>query len=258
MPIVTGTLSPVRQPDRIEFDPKTGRQTWAVYTSADTSAISTARETYEANGQKCRSYGDGALFTVEVLLNPDDAVTDALQDSWAIISNELQRGDRQSPAWFSLAAEGTNSRAQINEADELKLKPSESLTSGLALQLYRRIYYGNDSYSISQYVLRHTTIASPVYDDNVSDANVESLYTTAQLLDEIQDAGLWKNPCPGRLVAKIESIPVPSDSTADDASDYLWSWRKLPSNEEQQPDGNIAITTEYWLGHWPIIHYATL
>lgn len=101
--IITGTLAPVRQPDRIEYSPLNGRQTWAVYQSADSALITTAREGYETSGQTCRSYGDGAIFTVEVLQEGAESETYALQDSWEIVANELQRGDFQSDMFYALS-----------------------------------------------------------------------------------------------------------------------------------------------------------
>ena len=252
--VITGTLAPVRQPDRIEYSPLNGRQTWAVYQSADSALITTAREGYETSGQTCRSYGDGAIFTVEVLQEAADSDTYALQDSWEIVANELQRGDFQSNMFYALSV--ANQDAVIAEV-KANTPPEDSAFAANTQQyfLVKRAYFGSDSFSTSQYVLRHTTIASPSYNSNVSDENVESLYSFAGLIDEITDGGLWVNPCPGRLVAKIESIPTPADVNADDANFYYWSWRKLPSTETQQPDGNIQIQTEYWLGMWPTPHY---
>lgn len=253
--VINGTLGPIRQPDRVEFTPQNGRQTWAVYQSADSALITSAREGYETSGQTCRSYGDGAVFTVEVLQGNEDSENTALQDTWAVVANELQRGDKQSAAWLALPV--ADQQDIVTQFDAGK-KPSETgyAVDSLKHFFFKRMFYNSDSFSTSQYVLRHTTIASPDYAANASDESVESLYTTAQLISEITNSGLWVNPCPGRLVSKIESIPVPADVNADDANFYVWSWRKLPSTEETQPDGNISINTEYWLGMWPSPHYA--
>lgn len=255
--IITGTLGPIRQPDRIEFSPRSGRQTWAVYNSADPTQINSLRLSFEEDGKTCRSYGDGAINTCEVLIGGDDGENNALQDSWAIVANELQRGDRQSNAWLSLPQAD---REEIDAKLAENIAPSATgfSTSSLKHFFYKRLYYNADSFSLSQYVLKHTTIASPNYGANVSDASVETIYTFNQLISEITSASLWVTPCPGRLVAKIETIPTPDDVDADDSEFYLWGWRKLPSTEEQQPDGNIQIQTEYWLGLWPTPHYRTI
>ena len=77
-----------------------------------------------------------------------------------------------------------------------------------------------------------------------------TIYTTAQLLNEVTNPNLWSFPLPGRLQTKLQNIPAPAG-----VANFLWGWRKLPSTEITVPGNFIEITTEYWLEHWSTFYY---
>ncbi|MGN6552317.1 MAG: hypothetical protein ACTHLW_01090 [Verrucomicrobiota bacterium] len=130
-------------------------------------------------------------------------------------------------------------------------------TSAKAKQLSREIKKGQDAYASPQYVLRHTTNCSANSTNNISDINVDRLYTTSQLISEASDATLWIQPIPTRLKNKILTIPTQSAAPTE-SSYYLWSWRKLPSTETLTANNRIEINTEYVLDLWSTLRYYTV
>src|SRR5690606_6075756 len=107
-------------------------------------------------------------------------------------------------------------------------------------------------YASYNYVLRHTTNVSNRWNVNIADINVNRLYTTAQLLSEAQNAGLWNYPLPPRLAYKINAIAVPTVQ-----SGYLWSWLKSASSEASAANNRVNIVTEYALDQWSTDLYQT-
>jgi hypothetical protein len=149
---------------------------------------------------------------------------------------------------------------EFNASPELVLQygsatwPTSSTSAGeAALALYDRVSKGSVSYTYSSYVLRHTTNVSNRWARNVSDVNVDCIYTTAQLLSEAENGNLWVYPLPGRLAYKILSLDAPP---ARDR--YLWGWLKSGSAESTAANNRVNIVTEYELGQWSTDEYSTV
>jgi len=129
---------------------------------------------------------------------------------------------------------------------ELVIDPS-IVGSDLAYlkNVYNLVLRGSDVYPYSQYVLRHTTNVGNGYNSNIADVNVDCVYTSSQLLSEVQNAGLWIFPLPGELQYFIQHIPAPAAQ-----SGYLWGWLKRSATRTTAPFNRVDLTTEYWLEQW--------
>lgn len=127
----------------------------------------------------------------------------------------------------------------------------EATTIAKFYTLYLR---GSDQYENdmdgSGYVLKHTTNVSNRWQTNIADNNVGQIYSTAELLSEVQDSSLWTNPIPPRLAFKIANFPPPVPQP-----DYFWGWRKSRSNEGTAANNRVGIGTNYTLALWSSVEY---
>lgn len=110
---------------------------------------------------------------------------------------------------------------------------------------------GANTFVRGKYVLRHTTNVPSDYGANVSDWNIEKIYSIAQLLSEAESSSLWILPLPGYLAYKIANYPAPPSLP----SSYQWGALKLRSNASTAAYGRIEISTEYLIDAWPIHTY---
>lgn len=177
-------------------------------------------------------------------------------DNWQLVGNEITEDIRWHPNVAVLPETGENSIKKVYDTLDAYQRREEAFTNPLtpgstAMTLFNLLKRGTTSYVIGQYVLRHTTNVGNGYSANISDSNVERVYTTAQLVAEISNANLWRFPCPGRLVYKIQNI-TPQFTTNDE---LLWGWRKLPSTETTAANNRVDISTEYVLYGWAKLLY---
>lgn len=138
--------------------------------------------------------------------------------------------------------------ADIEDLDPVDAADEDTLFA--FLDLHRN---SEDTFRKSSYVLRHTTNAPNRWGRNVSDLNVDAVYTTAQMLSEVQNANSWYFPLPGRLAYKIQTLEVP-----DTRANRLVGWLKSGSPESTASNQRINIQTEYEYGQWSTLIYGTV
>jgi hypothetical protein len=245
--IITGTRAPVRQRDRITYDPKNGIERQIVWQCPDPNGLYSIAASFEKLGYKY-TFEPGLNGTIVASApSADDGQDETVTDTWEITANELQKDIREH--WkFRQLSDSVQSSINANIKESAELSTISPPLTGNAVSFYKLMKSGTTHYAVSQFVLKHTTNVSDRYQTNVSDKNVEKLYTFDQLIAEASDASLWVNPIPGRLKAKLLSIKANYTPTAVDG--YSWGWRKLASTERSNAKGRIDIQTEYWLEQW--------
>lgn len=253
-PIITGTLQPVKQPTEYNYDPTRGLWLTERWESAGDNLRGIASQ-YQALRVGYQLIATAAKSTlVATSSNAESGQPEATTDTWQILGNELQKDAWQHPTLFAYAnAAGTAAAAQSIKTAIASHSTQPAGLDATGQAIYALLDSGATHYSLGQYVLRHTTNVSNGYATNVSDFNVEKIYTTAKLLIEAQDGSLWYFPLPGRLAAKINNIAAPAVKAG-----YLWGWRKLPSTETTAANNRIDITTEYWLEQWSTLLYGVV
>lgn len=124
---------------------------------------------------------------------------------------------------------------------------------------YNKCLNGQTHYQDSTYSLRHTTNTPAYWSANVSDVNTNCIYTTAQLLSEVQNSAFWFLPLPGRLAFKISAASaafissLPASALARNG--YLVGWLKSPFGEASVGRNKIEIQGSYVLDQWPLDTY---
>jgi len=251
-PTINGTKLPIEQQTDISYDPQRGTSIRTRYESAGDNLVATAEAL--AAGQIAYEL-TRSKFKSSLIASQTDNATG---DSWEIQANEIQKDVYEH--WRCLAIEenwpGTLMRIRRDieylargEAVGSPAPEAAAMAAG-GTALMSLLTRGTTHYSISQYVLKHTTSVANTYDVNISDVNVECIYTTSQLLYECTLRRSWVFPLPRRLVFKIQRLPAPVARAG-----YLWGWRKLPSTESNAARNRINITTEYWLEQWSTFLY---
>ncbi len=104
--------------------------------------------------------------------------------------------------------------------------------------------YENDADGTG-YVLRHGTNVSNQYQSNIADFGTGQIYTTAQLLSEVSNSGLWINPLSERLQYKIAHLVSPPPLNF-----FTIGWKKSRSNENYSANNRNEIVTLYKYGQW--------
>lgn len=256
-PIVyRGTLVPQEQSYEYDYDPSTGgKQTYEFDSFSEANAVALANANIAARiPTKYRLVHGAATVIVS-----DSNFTGI--DTWQILANETSKSRWDAPAMLRILKYGNGTdfygdQIQIlKDAVDNKTKWSElvnsidaSITGSDLVYLsnvYNLILRGSEAYPYSQYVLRHTTNVGNGYSSNIADSNVDCVYTVAQLLSEVQNAGFWIFPLPGELQYFIQHIPSPSFQ-----SGYLWGWLKRSATRCTSANNRIDLTTEYWLEQW--------
>lgn len=251
--IINGTLQAVRQPVKISYDPQRGYQITIPWESAGNNLNGLAttyqnqRVAYELEANDRKSSLTATASGGQL------GIPDLTTDTWQILGNEIQKSLLEQPdvvAGLDQATRDEIEKAILEGTAEADLSPA---LNAFASKVFDRLRRGNTHYALGQYVLRHTTNVSNQYNVNVSDFNIERIYTTSQLIAETTNSNSWIFPLPGRMVNKLSNIAAPTAKIG-----YLWGWRKLPSTEMTTSGNRIEITTEYWLEQWDItIAYRT-
>jgi len=113
---------------------------------------------------------------------------------------------------------------------------------------------GRTNFAHGKYVLKHTTIAPQTYASNVTDFNVEKIYSIPQLLSEAENSTLWILPLPGYLAYKILAYPVPVNMPPL----YQWGALKMRGNAVVAAKGRIEISQEYLIDAVAVPTYGTI
>jgi len=132
-------------------------------------------------------------------------------------------------------------------------------TANYITRQYQRCLWGQTHYQDATYAVRHTTNAPSYWSANVADNNVNCIYTTAQLLSELQSSSLWYFPLPGRLAYKINAVYTNFinnlPSSAASRSGYQVGWLKSPFGESSVGRTRMEIQGGYVLDQWPLDLY---
>lgn len=113
--------------------------------------------------------------------------------------------------------------------------------------------YRNDANG-EGYVLRHTTNVSSQSQENIADFSVGQIYSTAELLTEVQDIGLWANPLPEVLAYEIMNLEQPLDR----GPNWGTGWIKGRSTKTTSAWNRVDIVQEYTFGQFELDLYEPL
>jgi hypothetical protein len=258
---------PVRQPDRLAWDPVRGPTRFAVWKCINQAQVDTLAAQAVLLQMPYNTNSTGTTVTLEIEIvggSLDPTQAGAPVDRWEMPCNELQKSGWAHKKTLIIGSDPSvisdrhvqDGKALRECLDDMRAMTPNPLAGWSPTQYanhaacYGLCSSGSTHFYLGQYVLRHTTNVSAAYSTNVSDQNVEQIYTTQQLLAEVTNPLYWVISLPPRLVYKIQNIPAPPAQAG-----YLWSWRKLPSSESSTAGGRIEIVTEYWLEQWSTYYY---
>lgn len=257
---IRGSLLPFLQRETWDFDPTRGYLHYQDWKGASQAQMLLLQQDYVRQGIACRlvyEQGDSATLAI------DDSTYAYTIDSWEIVGNEESRDALAHPNLVNaIIASGDDpnhvialmrSNLQNDEDPNVVFEPGGDLfgTTAEVEFFYNLQIKGSTEYRRQQYVLRHKTNVPCRYTVNIADFGIDQIYTTAQLLTEVQNVALWVFPLPSRMAYKIANIPIPTPQ-----SRYLWGWLKSASTETTAAHNRVDITTEYTLEQWSTDYYA--
>jgi hypothetical protein len=260
-PIINGTLLPQLQEITYDFGPATGYLVRSQYEGASQTAMLALQQDEVRGGVACAlTYHRGG----KVSLGVNDSTLQYAIDVWEIVDNKENPSGFAHPSVLSILNAYDNPTAIIAALkDILATNADYDATTNAALLALSDDDFntlgdfevlaqqGQGEYRKQQYVLRHTTNVSNRWAVNVADFGIDEIYSTAQLLSEVQNTSLWILPLPGRLVFKLNAIPVPPA-----VAGYERGWLKDGSTETSAANNRVNIVTEYSLDQWPFTYYA--
>jgi hypothetical protein len=258
--IIKGSNFPQPQSFKYKFDPQRGYIGEYVYEGASQTAMLALQQDFVRASIECELeyIHDKAILTVSDSTNANPI------DSWQMPVDEASRDGFSHPNVTTVATDAQIAllRAQLeipaNATVAFNSDPTLIPLIGTAVQnIYDLAFRGSPEYRKGYYVLRHATNVANTWQTNIADFGVDQIYSTAALLSEVSNNGLWVFPCPGRLQYKIANIPVEVPGSQDAfAEQYFWGWLKSISQEETEANNRIAIVTTYTLALWSTAYYA--
>ena len=274
--VYRGTKLPKEQVEEYHFDQQRGYFHRYHYAGMGKDQMLSLQADYIRTGVSCVAIFDNrtGIATLEV----EDTTPQGegligngfTLDTWTLNGNDERLDTFNHPAMLSALTDGQS--FDLLSYSEENVKPEIIFGDGGSNQGYtgftvfrntavERIYslhargvseFENDALG-EGYVLEHSTNAPNRWGANISDFGVGLIYTTAQLLSEVSNSGLWINPLPGRLAYKLGVIPVPAFQ-----ANRIWGWKKSRSTESTTANNRIDIRQTYTLGQWSTDLYGTL
>jgi hypothetical protein len=266
-PEINGSLLPFLQSETDRFDPARGFIYTAIFRGLSDKQIQDLQSDYVRGGVACSVTTSHGVSVLEV----EDSTQQYTLDTWQLDGNEERIDGFSHPTLISIfgtdtgVGGGADNFASLRTDLENQVRPSDLIQtlvsdgfSEESASTVARFYslnqrgspeFENDAFG-GGYVLKHITNAPNRWNSNIADFGVGMIYSTAQLLSEIRDSGLWILPCPARLVYKIAHIPAPAPQ-----ANYFWGWRKSRSSESNSANNRIDIMQRYTLELWSLDYY---
>lgn len=252
---INGTLRPVRSSVDISYDPTRGRITAEEWTSAGANLFGMAAEC-ERNRIAYTLKSNPVKSTISITSTAAlGGITSLVVDTWQLVSNELQNDIKQHEEFRALTtiekAAIFNALSDIQAGDAtVTVEAFTAAFGAIPGAFLGHLVSGTTHYAVNQYVLRHTTNVSNVYEGLDTDDGSGQIYTNDQLFLEIQSAG-WTFPCPSRITRKITGITTGQVAHTG----YQWGWLKKGCTETTSANNRVDISSEYWLAEWSMLLY---
>ncbi len=238
---------------KTSFDPTRGITTTEVWKMAGGDGLTGLAAKYRALGYQFELDSNPHISTLTVTSpTPQGGEPDVQTDQWQMMCNEIniELYEYAFSLGLSITELATVKRGVADNAEGSTVDTT-SWTANM-VQLFKMKIKGVDFVHAGEHVLRHSTNVSANYTNNVSDNNINCIYTNSQLKNEITNGNYWTYPAPARIWTIVMNRP----SGDTNGGDLRWGWRKLPSNETTAPNNRIEITTEYWFAGYPYFLYA--
>ena len=177
-------------------------------------------------------------------------------DVWQIAQSDENKSNLENPNNVSALLDQHDKRklrqalsSQESNWDTVYSRLHDTANEAALERLYTRMLNGATQYVMSRYILKHTTNA-PIYHAgiNISDINVDRIYTFDQVLDETQSGSYWLLPLPPAFATTLGHVNT--YLTPYDASYYQRGALKRGANRVTNANQRQDITTEYWFGQW--------
>lgn len=284
-PTIKGSLAPFLQNEGYRYSPTNGYIYFADYKGADRALMTAYQQDWVRAGVACTLvFHQGGTATLEV----EDSTQIYTLDIWEIRGDEGNRDIFSHPFITSLLPPPNgDDQVGIIRAGIQNIQSStpSSLNNAIAaifsgntafnsvsagnkiiLQRFVGLFLrGTTDFRRGVYVLSHKTnvpnIWNPAISYNISDQNVNTIYSPAELLTEVTNSTFWFPVLPTRLQTKL--ITVSAQLAAEFGgslsggnqgiglpANYQIGWLKGSSTETTTSLNRISIDTSYILEVW--------
>lgn len=259
-PIVAGYLSPLAQKAEYDYDPTRGYIIRWHYEGVSQEDMLSLQQQYVQNGIACTIVFEKGRAYLECV----DSTQVYTFDSWSLggedeavdvlLNSQVAYDLNSSNIDYStgIAALQTHIQNQDSQADAFQDTILIPMIGTLTYYLYPYIIAGLTEFKNSAdndmgYVLRHKTNISNRSTVNISDFGVGMIYSTAQLLSEVTNDGLWNNPLSVSDAYRIANI-MPPALPESIAPDWIIGWFKGRSQKDPAANNRIEVVQDYTFG----------
>ncbi len=254
--IINGTTFPIRQELAYDYDPQNGFVFKQRFAGAGLPEMISLSNQFAAAGVRYELNYTGGVAHLHV----EDSSAQVPIDTWTVAQNEISKSALDNP--LIKAACFPDDLITIAKMQTGEIGYDEALaaliddTDNVTRRLIDAIKLGSTDFAMSGTALRHTTNVGNRFAANVSDFNMDAIYTTSLMLSETTDPASWIYPLPGRLVYKMQTIANDFITRYGTHTGYLWGWLKRGSTEGSTANNRVNITTEYWFDEWSTDRYS--
>ena len=274
--ILRGTRAPLRQKLTEKWSPTKGftaSYDWLGFGEDEMRALAAQ---YAELGLEYEFVNEHGVFTLRGMIAGNGGSNDGIQDTvdvWEIANQDEIVSSLKNPiyntaganpipaAYLELIAYAVRNGSSIADASAALTEDTGDIYASAiddneyAVRLFKRLVGDQTGFFDSRYVLRHTTNVSNRWAANIADIGANMIYTTADLLTEVQSGALWIYPLPGRLAYKINALSSELIGRYGTEDDYQWGWLKGGSSEMTSANNRVNIVTEYKFYQWSTDEY---
>lgn len=255
-PIINGTTNPILTATHETYDPQHGIVRTEEWESAGDNLDGTAKTFRDARiGYQYTYNGRRSKLTTNATSAKQEEFNQITTDTWQLLATEVARDIKHHPKVQQFTKAQLQDVLQAVEDFQSGGEPDISGFSEDQTRVYTHIVFGFTSYIATEYVMRHTTSVANVFEENVADEGVGSVYSFANLESEITNQQLWTFPCPPRLLQKMDELENAFLAGESIPEGFTMGWRKTASTETTAANSRIDISTEYQLGLWSTFLY---
>lgn len=250
MSVASGILTPFAK--LIEVDVTPAGRSYTVQVDGIRPRVAELLAFYSigARSASYRSYGAMGQI-VAVYTGPEPGVTEIPIDKISLktsqITQELYANARYSllpPAVMKQIRQTVQDGTDYSDATG-KITAAcvtAGISNGLALELYDWIVGGTDTFRVCARTITRTRTVSPRFDRTVSQADVEKLFTPAQL------AGYLGTAIPF-------TVPDLGLTAAEANKGLVVAWQKTMCDCDDTAGGQSTLTEAWELAKWVSLHY---
>lgn len=238
MVVLRGQSTLAEQKPRREWSRTEGWQTVRSWVGTNDAIEGLVAQLQAATGgaDRIAIFPDGPVSRLEAYVSSENAgAQETAATTWELVGNDLTKSLYELKKSRDL---GTTVLEGIQE--KVKDKDySYTVPAGDATSLYELIRKGTDSFTLSQYVLKKTSVVGSNYTAQIAFSGINKRWTTTQI-----------NAAEAIPTSVIFSITTLETSLPAAGTGFAWSWLKRTPTVRAIARNRLEVSQEWYLEAW--------